>query len=294
MLAPSHLVIVSDKIEKVDKWATALGIRPVAVRAYGTWVAVKDAMREIRYRQHRLRSDTYRLRIGDAEADFYVLTKEEYYDFVRLPERPILEELLSELRPDDVFYDLGANLGLYSCLVADIVEPPVVAFEPHPKNAERLAQNASLTDSKIAIQRLAVAASSGTTRMQLTPGFDLDRLGSAGHTLLTGFYDEESETITVEKVRGDEFVAQGEMPPPTVLKIDTEGTEMDVLEGFESTLARPECRLVYCEIHADRLNHQGYSVSDVYHFLESHGFSVGDRSIEGYQTFVRGEKVTDN
>lgn len=257
---------------------------------YWLWREVKDAIGEFKYRQYQLRTDTYRVTIRGAQADFHVQTRQEYSDFVRLPERQILEDLLTELRSDDVFYDLGANLGLYSCLVASVVEPPVVAFEPHPKNAERLAQNASLNESDLSIQRVAIAASSGSTQMQLDPGFGLDRLGSAGHTLLTDYYDEDSEVIPIEKRRGDEFVTKEETPPPTVLKIDTEGTEMDVLQGLDSTLARPECRLVYCEIHEDRLRSQGYSVSDIYDFLESHGFTIEKHSVEDYATFVRGKK----
>lgn len=282
---------MNNKIDSIEELATKLGVRPLAARVYRLWRDCRDVIRTIRCKQHELRSDTYRVAIGDARVDMSVLTKQEYYDFVRLPERPILEELLSELRPGDVFYDVGANLGLYSCLAADIIGPGVVAFEPHPKNADRLERNASLNDLEISVDRVALADSSGSTRMKLSPGFDLDRVGSAGHTLLTEYHGDEPESIAVTKKRGDELVAAGKIPPPTVLKIDTEGTEMDVLRGLDSTLARPECRLVYCELHEDRLDFQGLSVSDVHDFLESHGFSVEDRSIEGYQTFIRGRKT---
>ncbi len=263
---------------------TKLRVQPFVERVTRLW-------QDLRYKQHRLRSDTYRVAVGSAEADLYVLSKSEYLDFARLPERGILEELLSELRPDDVFYDLGANLGLYACLAADVLDTTVVAFEPHPKNADRLARNAELNGSKVAVHRVALAASSGSAQMKLSPGFGPDNLGSAGHTLLTEYYEEESESVPVTKLRGDEFVAAESAPPPTALKIDVEGTEMDVLQGLDSTLSRPECRLVYCEVHEDRLDSQGYSVSDVSDFLASRGFSVERRSIDGYQPFVRAEKV---
>jgi FkbM family methyltransferase len=275
-------------IEAVESLATKLGVRPLAARGYWLW---QNAIRTLGYNSHRLRSDTYRVTIGEARADMSVLTKQEYNDFVHLPEQPILEEMLSELRPSDVFYDIGANVGLYSCLAADVIGPKVVAFEPHPKNADRLARNAAINEFEIAVHRIALADSSGSTQMKLSPGFDIDKPGSAGHTLLTEYYDEESDTVTVRKERGDEFVHNQEMAAPTVLKIDTEGTEMDVLKGLDQTLARSECRLVYCEIHEDRLEFQGHSVSDIYEFLESHDFSVDDRSIEGYQPFVRGKKA---
>ena len=276
-----------------ERLAKRLGVRPLAARMYWLWRDFNDACRTIRYKQFSVRSDSYDVTIGDAQADFSVLTQQEYYDFVRLPERPILKDLISELQPNDVFYDIGANLGLYSCLVADIVGPKVVAFEPHPRNADRLAENASLNQSNISIERVALADSTGSTQMQLSPGFDLDDVGSAGHTLLTEYYDEESRLISVEKTRGDEFVATEDVPSPTVLKIDTEGTEMDVLEGLDSTLAGSDCRLVYCELHEDRLHSQGDSPSDIHNLLKSHGFSIKERSVEGYQKFICAKK-TDN
>lgn len=282
---------MTDKVKAVDRLATKLGVRPLAVRIHGLWRDLKGVSRNIRFKQYKLRNNTYSVSVKDSQADMSVRTKQEYYDFVNLPEQPILEAILSDLQSDDVFYDIGANLGLYSCLIADLVGPQVVAFEPHPRNADRLARNASLNESDISVHRVALADSSGSTKMKLSPGFDIDKLGSAGHTLLTEYYDEESDLISVTKKRGDEFVASEDVSAPTVLKIDTEGTEMDVLQGFESTIARPECRLVYCEVHEDRLDFQGQSVSDVYDFLESHGFSVEERTIEDYQTFIIGTKI---
>jgi FkbM family methyltransferase len=280
---------MDEVLTKLDRLATKLRIRPAASFLYWRWVEVRRAFRTLQYRKHRLRSDTYQVTVGDAQAAFHVPTRQEFLDFSQLKERPILAEILANIRPDDVFYDIGANLGLYSCLVADIVDPVVVTFEPHPGNADRLAQNASLNDASVSVFRRALAASAGTTELRLAPGFDVDRLGSAGHSLV-GHDGEEPETIPTEKQSGDEFVAEANHPPPTVLKIDVEGAELDVLRGFESTLSRPDCRLVYCEIHEEWLESQGHSVSAVVELLESCGFHVETRKVEGHQPFFRAEK----
>ncbi|WP_436936372.1 FkbM family methyltransferase [Halovenus marina] len=280
---------MSELIQTVDRLSTKLGIRPIAAWLYWRWRGIQKRLRDLRYKQYRLRRDTYRVTVGNAEAEFSVLTRQEYFDFLELKERPILDDFLSNLRADDVFYDLGANVGLYSCLAADIVTSPVVAFEPHPKNADRLEQNATLNESDISVYRCALAASEGTAELRLAPGFDIERLGSAGHSLVD-HEEEDTETITVETRPGDEFVESEQVPPPTVLKIDVEGAEMGVIEGLESTLSSPDCRLVYCEVHEERLQSQGHSVSDITDVLESHGFSVEERVVDGYQTFLRAEK----
>jgi FkbM family methyltransferase len=225
--------------------------------------------RRLRY---RLAGETYPVEVSDARARFLIPTMNEWSDFVSLGERPILEDLAASVRRDDVFYDVGANTGLYSCLMADLVDSPVIAFEPHPENAERLRQNAELNGADVSVFECALADSAGNSELSIA----LDKVGSAGHSLVS---DEGFDTITVPKVRGDNFIADESLPAPTVLKIDVEGAEYQVLRGLESTLSRPDCRMVYCETHADRLRSQGVSVSDVQDELASHGFSVTEVTV---------------
>ncbi|WP_206668672.1 FkbM family methyltransferase [Halorubrum depositum] len=218
--------------------------------------------------------DSYDVEIGRASARFGIPTRNEWTDFRTIEERPVLDHLVSNLRDDDVFYDVGANLGLYSCIAADVVTGPVVAFEPHPDNADRLEDNAALNGADVSTYRRALADSTGEAELALT----LDKVGSAGHTLVSDWAAGD-DRITVPKVRGDELIDREGLPRPTVLKIDVEGAERAVLDGLESTLSRPDCRSVYCETHAERLEKEGSSVADVRAALESHGFSLTEFSV---------------
>lgn len=57
-------------------------------------------------------------------------------------ESPMLKDLLSNLRPHDVFYDVGAHIGLYTCLAVNrLPDENVVAFEPNPDNLAKLRSN---------------------------------------------------------------------------------------------------------------------------------------------------------
>lgn len=246
----------------------ASGLKPVILPLYRWWGQL----------QYRLAGETYEVEVGSAQARFHIPTRNEWTDFRTIRERPILDHLVSELRHDDVFYDVGANLGLYSCLVADVVTRPVIAFEPHPSNADRLEENADLNGADISVFRSALADSTGEADLTIT----LDKVGSAGHTLVSD-WNSDLDSITIPKVRGDEFIAQEDLPRPTVLKIDVEGAEQAVLDGLETTLSRPDCRLVYCETHADRLEKQGSSVADVRATLESHGFSITEYPVRDGQ-----------
>lgn len=235
------------------------GLKPMIRPLYRRWS-------DLRY---RLAGETYEVEIGRTRARFLIPTRNEWTDFRTIEERPILDHLVSGLRHDDVFYDVGANLGLYSCIAADVVAGPVVAFEPHPNNADRLEDNAELNGADVSTYRCALADSTGEAELAIA----LNKVGSAGHTLVSDWAPSD-DRITVPKVRGDELIARENLPRPTVLKIDVEGAEQEVLDGLESTLSRPDCRLVYCETHAKRLEKQGNSVADVRATLKSYGFSI--------------------
>jgi FkbM family methyltransferase len=238
--------------------------------------------------KYRLAGRSYTVEIGRARAKFLIPTMNEWTDFHTLDEQPVLEHLLSNVRPDDVFYDIGANTGLYSCLVAGLVDEPIIAFEPHPENADRLEENAEFNDERVSLHRVALAESAGQAELTIA----IDTVGSAGHSLVP---DERGDlgTITITKIRGDDLITQEDLPQPTIIKIDVEGAEQDVLDGLESALSHPACRLVYCETHAERLASRGYSPDDVRRTLESHGFSVSEMTVrEGKgETMLVGEKT---
>lgn len=243
-------------------------------KALGLHSAVRPFYRQWNNLQYRSAGETYEVEVGGARARFHIPTRNEWTDFRTIEERPILDHLVSNLRRDDVFYDVGANLGLYSCLVADVVTEPIVAFEPHPSNADRLEDNAELNGADVSTFRCALADSTGEAELTIA----LDKVGSAGHTLISD-WPSGHDSIRVPKVRGDEFIAREGLPHPNVLKIDVEGAERAVLGGLDATLSRPDCRLVYCETHAERLEKQGYSVADVRATLGSHGFAVTERPV---------------
>ena len=263
--------------ETLNRLATRLGVRPLARRAY----------RSMRILEYKLAGETYTVEIGGANAEFLIPTQNEFSDLRQIEERPILEDLLDEIRPDDVFYDIGANIGLYSCLVADIVTEPVIAFEPHPANADRMEQNVELNDADVSLFRCALADADGEAELSIT----LDKVGSAGHSLVSD-PNTSIGSVTITKRHGDDLIAEEGVPQPTVLKIDVEGAEFEVLKGLESTLSRTECRVVYCETHADRLESEGHSVAAVREILEEHGFSITDRVIRDGkgETFLIGKK----
>lgn len=207
--------------------------------------------------------------VGDLRATFDVSTYEEYH-VVKVAdeaERPVLSRLLHHVRPDDVFYDVGANVGTYTCLVGSaLTGGEVVAFEPYPPNAERLRENVARNDVDATVLPIALSAGSGEARLSVV---DTTNPGTQESTLDTDDR-ERNRTVTTVPVpveRGDAVVRERDLAPPTVVKIDAEGAAPAVIDGFEGTLERDGCRLLCVEPHGNR--------AEIEESLGELGFDVG-------------------
>lgn len=130
-----------------------------------------------------------------------------------MDETEILRDVLDELRPDDVFYDIGANIGLYSLFAARQTNR-VITFEPHPKNLNTLKANLNRNDVSVEVVRGALLDRDGEAELYVAA----DEAGAGTHTFA---HDQVPDTtITVPYHEGDKLVVSGEIPAPTVAKLD--------------------------------------------------------------------------
>lgn len=131
------------------------------------------------------------------------------------------------LRDGGVFFDVGANVGSYTLVASEQQMAVVYAFEPHPLSFRLLQENVRLNDrDNVRPCNLALGASMGTALLTDDPGSAMNRL-SLG---------EGKRTIPVQLQRGDLFCSEHGVRP-TVMKVDVEGHEHDVLDGFGPLLA---------------------------------------------------------
>jgi len=160
-------------------------------------------------------------------------------------EPPVQEALRRLLGPGDVFYDVGANVGFFTILGARLVGPQgrVVAFEPVPACARAVGHNIALNDFATAeIREEAVGAASGRAQLLVVGE------ASWSHLASTGRHADVRAEIDVAVVSIDELVEAGEIPPPDVLKIDTEGAELQAIAGMRRTIERHRPAII-CELH---------------------------------------------
>lgn len=199
-------------------------------------------------------------------------------------EGDMIEDFVASLQSDDVVWDVGANLGVFSLLAADCAtDGHVVAFEPFVPTARRLEENVELTQPAASVETVDVALwdESGETIL----GIDRAELGTQTPTLNPR---SGQQTLTIQQAAGDHLVAAGDLPRPTVVKIDVEGAELPVLDGLQETLASDDCRLVLVEDHSALWGGEDAG-SELRERLEHLGFEV-DVEAAGGQTYFRGEK----
>lgn len=156
------------------------------------------------------------------------------------------------MKEGDIFFDVGANVGLYT-LYAALRHPTcrVVAFEPEYSNLHYLRDNIleNRLQGRVTAYSLALSRLSGVSCLHLqdtTPG---SALHTESRALLTEtqahrpvVLEEGIGTITL-----DEFCRQSGLIP-NVLKVDVDGAEPAVLEGGVETLKAPEFRSLIIEL----------------------------------------------
>jgi FkbM family methyltransferase len=213
-----------------------------------------------------LTDDYHQEQIGEATATFLVTNRHEARHFPIKEEMPILSDFLDNINPDDVVFDIGAHIGIYSCLVDDVLTSgSVLAFEPHPNNARRLRENATNNNAVIDVYEHALSNEHGVISLCIDNG----SAGGIGHLSAR---DKSEESISVETFPGKEFLNEYDVPSPDILKIDVEGAEVDVLGGFRDIL--DDCRLLYIEVHPDWMVNYDSSPQELKEILSSHGFSL--------------------
>lgn len=149
--------------------------------------------------------------------------------------------VLHALRAEDLFVDVGANVGSYSVLAAKVVGARVVAFEPIPAAHAALRDNLALNaiESHVELRRTCVGAEPGEVRM--TTQLDTTNHVIASTTAGTG--TRATIPVPVETLDGVLHAA------PFLLKLDVEGYEREVLRGAAATLANPRLHAVIMEIN---------------------------------------------
>lgn len=171
------------------------------------------------------------------------------------------------LNPGAVCIDVGANTGYYS-LMSAAHQPHcmVYAFEPASEMFKKLTENSALNGFKkiTAVQK---GVSNRSTKKQLFISGD----DNTGMSSLSAAENATGKIEMIEVVSLDEFVEQKQITGISIIKIDVEGAEIEVLEGMKTVITsfRP---LVAIEINAEIQGRFGQSINSIYSFMQERNY----------------------
>ena len=192
------------------------------------------------------------------------------------------QAILRALKPALVV-DVGANRGQFSLDVRCAVpRARVVAFEPLGPEARTYCEIFAGTPTH-SLHRVAVGASAGLASLHVSAARDSSSLLPIGERQTDLFPGTEEVGTEVVQVRVlDDFIDEFRAAGPTLLKVDVQGAELDVLRGATESLAL--FRWVYLEMSFVEL-YDGQPLADVVVTeLRSRGFQLtglGPTSISG-------------
>ena len=258
------------RLQPLRKFARKAGLTKLArfPRNFRRW------WERLEYRRNR--PDTAEVSVGRIEVRYLVQNADEW---VRVhscyEDAHVIKLIYQSVGERGVFWDVGASVGLYACIVGKAINRGgrVVCFEPEKRSLERLKENVTLNGlTNVEICKAALGKTKRTTTLAIArnPSAGTHRLGEGKSLNKEGVIHQE-----VVLRRGDEIIKDEDLPLPNVIKIDVEGFEESVLQGLKGILLNEQCKLVVCEIHFSILESKDDSAAPkrIVEYLEKCGFS---------------------
>lgn len=150
--------------------------------------------------------------------------------------------LASFLRNDDVILDIGANIGYYVAVERHLAPgAPIHAVEPVPANLALLRQNAP---PDVAVYPVAISDHIGTAPIYIPDHCNWATLNQQHAGTLAGVHTEQVPVTTLDRFCTEHNLA------PTFLRMDTEGSEVEILLGARSLIESDRPLRLMIELHA--------------------------------------------
>ncbi len=150
------------------------------------------------------------------------------------PLQPYFILELARAAGSETFVDVGANIGLYSVVMSQLVNE-VIAYEANEALVKEIKGNFSLNSIQGSVRQAAVSDQAGSVDFGI-----VSRYAGNSAVVERSYQTEDYNSVeTVEAVRLDDELAS--LAGPIAIKIDVEGHELSVLEGAKSTLENKSC-----------------------------------------------------
>jgi len=191
-----------------------------------------------------------------AEDDFcsHSILREDFED----PEWRFVARYLA---PGMTVLDIGAHHGFYSLLASVKVGPAgrVVAFEPSPREREKLLRNLAVNGyTNVRVEECALADAAGQQELIVVGG-----INTGCNSLRRPDVKEPTSPVAVQVETLDSYLAAHPLPPIDFIKLDAEGAELAILKGSQKLLQQRPRPVIQCELEEIRTRPWGYHPREV-------------------------------
>jgi FkbM family methyltransferase len=198
-------------------------------------------------------------------------------------EKEFTQLIINELRFGDIFFDIGANVGLVTVHAAKKCKF-VYSFEPEYKIRERLEKNIQMNSLKN-VKIIDWAVSDKKDQVCLFSDGVEGRSPS-----LRNEGGRKSMIVNCNSI--DNAIAEKDMPNPDVIKLDIEGAEAPALKGMMNLLSSEHApRTIFIEVHSTFLQKFNSSEEEILQFLHQLGYSSGYNVVRDEQVHYIFKKI---
>lgn len=183
--------------------------------------------------------------------------------YVGLMEFEAMAFVLHYLRRDDVFFDIGANIGTYTVLSGKVVGARCLSIEPVPSTFNNLMDNIYLNRINENVWAKNIGLGKAKGKLSFSTGYDTNN-----HVLdnnETNVPSVQVDVLPLDDVRRELC--------PSMIKIDVEGFESEVVSGGKSTFASPGLNVVLLELRGHGARY-GFDENEVDLHMRDLGFGA--------------------
>ena len=152
--------------------------------------------------------------------------------------------LIHLINKDDLFIDIGANLGSYSQLASGLCKCKSIAFEPVPTTFKRLSENIKINHLIAKVQLRNIALNNEKRDKIL---FSIDK--GPCNSIVDSSYQGKKKLVEVSSLD-----IECGLLDPVLLKIDVEGFEENILKGALKTLMKDSLLAIIIEGQTKNVN----------------------------------------
>jgi FkbM family methyltransferase len=167
--------------------------------------------------------------------------KRLFHRWHREPE--FMDLLTAEVSNDDIFFDLGCNIGYVSLLAAKLIETgKIYCVDPDPLNCAAIRESIRINklDERFSVDECAIAGVSGVLKFHLSSHSNMSSLIEMKNSV---------NSRDVLAYTFDDYIR--DKASPSFIKMDIEGAEIDVISGMKRFLGSAKRAKILMEIHPD-------------------------------------------